>query len=161
MKNNKKNILALMIILVPLVMQSSEERKLTVKERLALLSQAQAKDSAIRSGSYQANPKQMADKGYVELGDKVIPVDRAKLKMLDDLRQKLYGIEFENSSEFLRDVIFHQRRNSNFEPRADIKPHVMYLKGLLSGISPEVQDELLEILLIELTNKIDAQRRER
>lgn len=116
---------------------------------------AQKKDSAVRSGFYQAKPKQMADKGYVELGDKVIPVDRTKLKLLDNLREKLYGIKFKNSGEFLRNVIFHQRRNRDFEPRADIKPHVMYLKGLLSGISPEVQDELLDILLIELENEMN------
>lgn len=147
----KRNMVVMLVAMIPLVIKSSDERPLSVKERIALLKAAAEQDAAMK-GSSRGAGKLQNPVGYVSKGG-AVEVDFARRRALERLQKAADDIQRRADLNTARDVVGHVQRRRDQEPMAGLKPHVAYLMQALADLDTDEQIELLNILQTELALK--------
>lgn len=138
-----------------LLVSSMMSNAMSVKERARMFEQQQADQREM-----QQVGRLEKKLGYVS-NSGAVTADFARQRVLNQLRPAINDIEVREGGDTARDVVGFVARNkqraqrgeSQLNPLAAHKPHVIYLLNTLEGLPLDEQVEILNILQTELALK--------
>ena len=158
MDNRIKSMVAGVFLVSAIITNTSDERPLTIKERMALLKAAQVGDQQLVVNQRPVGRIQN-ETGYVS-NRGAETIDFARNRSLQPVRVVVDKIVNDTDLETARDVVGHVRNRVRgmdvMEPEAAKRPSVRFLMNALDGISESEQLEILNTLQMELAMRAVA-----